>query len=52
MSKPTKMHAIVECKIHGKQAKEYAGTMVKVNNIPFTKKEKRAGCPICNKEKQ
>ena len=43
MSKPTKMHAIVECKIHGKQAKEYAGTMVKVNNIPFTKKEKRAG---------
>ena len=26
------------------------GSMVKVNNIPSTKKQKRAGCPICKKE--
>lgn len=50
MSKPIKMYAITECKIHGKQDKSYAGTMVKVNNIPFTKKEKRGGCPICKKD--
>ena len=52
MSKPTKIHAVVECKIHGKQSDLYDGYMVKVNNIPSTKKQKRAGCPVCNKEKQ
>lgn len=50
MSKPTKIHAIVECKIHGKSSEIYDGSMVKVNNIPSTKKQKRAGCPICKKE--
>ena len=52
MTKPTKIHAVVECKKHGKQSELYEGQMVKVNNIPSTKKQKRAGCPICNKEKQ
>lgn len=40
MSKPTKIHAVVECKIHGKQSDLYEGTMVKVNNIISTKKQK------------
>jgi hypothetical protein len=50
MSKPTRTHAVVLCNIHGKQSDLWEGQMVKVNQIPNTKKEKRAGCPICKKD--